>query len=194
MSGKLFIISAPSGAGKTTLVKHALKRLNLDHAISRVVTYTTKTPREKEAVHGQDFYFISQAEFEQKITQGYFIEWSNAYGNYYGSPASIVEHMVRGESLIIILDRAGALQIKEKIPEAVLIWIYTSSIAVLRNRLEARASEVPEQVESRLRLAEKEIQAEDMHPRYQFHILNDDFYESLDNLCNVFNKILKKTV
>ncbi len=194
MSGKLFIISAPSGAGKTTLVKHVLKRLNPEHAISRVVTYTTKSPREKEAVHGQDFYFISQAEFEQKITQEYFIEWSNAYGNYYGSPVSIMKQMARGESLIIILDRAGALQVKEKVPEATLIWIYTSSIDVLRNRLLARASETPKQVECRLMLAKKEIQAEDMHPCYQFHILNDDFYESLDDLYHVFNKILKKTV
>lgn len=194
MSGKLFIISAPSGAGKSTLVKHVLQRMQQSYEIERVVTYTTKKPRKGESVDGQDFNFISQSEFEHKITQGYFIEWSNAYGNYYGSPRSILQRMTMGQSLILILDRTGAQQIKQKVPKAIMIWIYTSSIDVLRGRLGARGGETREQIEYRLRLAQQEIEEEDQSPRYQFHILNDDFYDSLEQLSIIFEENLKGTL
>jgi guanylate kinase len=190
MSGKLFVISAPSGAGKTTLVQHSLERLRESCVISRVVTYTTKEPREGEAVQGVDYHFISQAEFEKKIGEGFFIEWSSAYGHYYGSPSSLVEYMAKGHSFILIVDRAGAGRIKEAIPEAVLIWIYTSSIEVLKKRLIARGGDSPEQIEKRLALAVSEIEQETVRPSYNFHVLNEDFYESVEKLCEIFKLFL----
>lgn len=190
MSGKLFVISAPSGAGKTTLVRHSIERLQESHAISRVVTYTTKVPRKGEAVEGVDYYFISQADFEKKIGEGFFIEWSCAYGNYYGSPYSIVTHMAEGRSCVLIVDQAGASRIKEQVPEAVLIWIYTSSIEVLKQRLIKRGGESPEQVARRLELALLEIEQEAVRRVYNFHVLNEEFYESLEKLCEIFKLFL----
>jgi len=190
MSGKLFVISAPSGAGKTTLVRHVIERLQETHSISRVVTYTTKAPREGEAVEGVDYHFLSQADFEKKIGESFFIEWSCAYGNYYGSPSSIVTRMAEGHSFVLIVDRAGAQRIKEQIPEVILIWIYTSSLEVLKQRLIKRGGESPEQIVRRLEIALEEIEQESVRPSYNFHVLNEDFYESLEKLYEIFKLFL----
>lgn len=190
MSGKLFVISAPSGAGKTTLVRYGVERLRESHAISRVVTYTTKVPREGEAQQGVDYYFLSQADFEKKIGENFFIEWSCAYGDYYGSPNSIVNRMAEGHSCVLIVDRAGASRIKEQIPEAVLVWIYTPSLEVLKQRLIKRGGESPEQIARRLELAMSEIEQELVCPVYNFHVLNEDFCESLEKLCEIFKLFL----
>ena len=194
MSGKLFVISAPSGAGKTTLVRHSIERLQEFHSISRVVTYTTKVPREGEAAEGVDYHFLSQADFEKKIGEKFFIEWSSAYGHYYGSPISIAGRLAEGHSCILILDRAGAARVKEQMPEAVLIWIYTSSLEVLKHRILKRGGESPEQVERRLEIAMLEIEQEAIRPSYNFHVLNEDFYESLEKLCEIFKLFLKKSL
>ena len=190
MSGKLFVISAPSGAGKTTLVRHILELLQGTYSISRVVTYTTKTPREGESVEGVDYHFVSQEEFERKIGESFFIEWSCAYGHYYGSPSFVKAKMAEGHSHILIIDRLGAARIKEVIPDAILIWIYTSSLEVLKQRLEQRGGESAEQVAARLKLAVSEIEQEALRPAYNFHVLNEDFYESVAKLCEIFKKFL----
>ena len=189
MSGKLFIISAPSGAGKTTLVEHLLKQIHVKHTLSRVLTYTTRAARDNEE-HGRDFYYISAAEFERKITQDYFIEWSNAYGCYYGTPRTIIQEMQKGASFILVADRAGAQQVTQHIPESVLIWIYTSSIQTLQDRLYKRATNTDEQIVYRLKLAQDEIEQESRNPLYHFHVLNDDFYEALQQLYAILHNSL----
>ncbi len=189
MAGKLFIISAPSGTGKTTLVQHMIQRLEGGYSISRILTYTTKTPRDHEE-HGRDYYFISQADFEAKITQNFFIEWSNAYGNYYGSPLSMMHEIKQGKSFILIVDRAGAHQIKEHMPDCVLIWLYTASIQVLKERLLARSADTKDAMEHRLQLAKSEIEQERARPFYQFHICNDDFFQTLQVLHEIVLKYL----
>ncbi len=189
MAGKLFIISAPSGAGKTTLVEYMLKQIKDQYRMFRVLTYTTRAPRETEE-HGKDFYYISQAEFEYKITQDFFIEWSNVYGCYYGTPCDVLDKIAQGASGLLIADRAGAKQIKAQAPESVLIWIYTSSIEVLQQRLSERGTNTPEQITMRLALARDEIQQEDAHPVYQYHILNDDFHEAFGVLYKIMIEYL----
>ena len=87
--GKLFIIPAPSGAGKTSLVTALLERIGQSHSLSRVITYTTKMPRSGD-IHGRDYHFLSIDQFEQKIKEDFFLEWSVAYDHYYGSPKNIV--------------------------------------------------------------------------------------------------------
>ena len=189
MAGKLFIISAPSGTGKTTLVNHLIERLEGQFSIARVLTYTTKAPRPQEQ-HGKDYYFVSQAEFEAKIAQDFFMEWSNAYGHYYGSPRSIMAQIQQGASFILIADRAGARQIRQQMPECVLIWLYTASIQVLQERLMARATDGKHEVTRRLELAKIEVQEESQRPMYQFHVCNDDFFKTLEKLHEIVCKYL----
>lgn len=191
MIGTLFVISAPSGAGKTTLVTHLLERLKDDWSIDRVITYTTKEPRPTE-VQAKDYYFISMAEFERRILEGYFLEWSNAYGNYYGSPASIREKLAQGHHKVIITDRTGAKSIKNAIPEAVLVWLYAESVDVLKKRIEKRGQDSDRQLCLRLNLAQQEIEQEKLENLFDFHVLNQNFFEALEHLTTIFLKKLAK--
>lgn len=189
--GKLFIVSAPSGAGKTSLVVAAVKRLSVEHPIERVVTYTTKQPRPGETP-GQDYHYISIAEFKTKIVQGFFIEWSVSYGHYYGSPRSILDNLSRGVSLVLVIDRAGARQVYAQLKDVVLIWIYTKDITTLQERLTNRATENFEQMRRRLQLAQEEIEEEAREHLYQYHILNEAFENALLELEYAILSSLKK--
>jgi len=180
MKGTLFIISAPSCAGKTSLLR-ALHRGKLGSKLTQYTTYTTKQPREGDR-QGVDFCFISREEFEQKIAQNFFIEWSDTYTNYYGTPRSIIDDLKAGISYTIILDRVGARQVAQEIPNAILIWIYVSDIDELAKRIHLRGQDSPEQVALRLRLAQDEIRQEKEHSFYAYHIKNDDFGTALGNL------------
>jgi len=181
MIGKLFIISAPSGAGKTTLVDVLIFRICLFCPIRRVITYTCKQPRSSEE-NGKHYHFICKREFEDKIKHGFFMEWSQAYGYYYGSPRSVISQVERGFSYILIVDRLGAELIAQIYPQAILIWIYTKDIDVLRQRLAQRNSEDVKQVELRLECARREIAEECRAPLYRYHILNDDFDRAVRKL------------
>src|SRR5437879_4794715 len=107
MIGKLFVISASSGAGKTTLVTAIITHMGGHVNLERVVTYTTRTPAPGD-VPGVDYHFVTPAQFQEKIAAGFFMEWSTAYGHYYGSPRSVLDEVAAGNSRILILDRAGA--------------------------------------------------------------------------------------
>ncbi len=180
MAGTLFIVSAPSCAGKTSLLK-AISSDRVGGVLKQYTTYTTKSPREGD-VHGKDFYFITVDKFKQKIAEGYFIEWSNAYTNYYGTPKSIIDDLRAGISYTIILDRAGARQAFKEIPSAVLIWIYVSDVKQLEQRMRTRAQDSLEQVTLRLRLAKEEMDQETEDMFYRYHIKNDDFSTALGQL------------
>lgn len=182
--GKLFIVSAPSGAGKTSLVQSALEHLQGQCPIERVISYTTKSPRAGEK-HGHDYYFITQEEFLKKIEAGFFIEYSTAYGHYYGTPRSIVDDLVFGRSYILVIDRAGAKQIKLKTDQIVLIWINIESIETLEKRLLLRNTEDKNQLKQRLLLAHKELLEEKDEKFYEHHILNNVFEAALQELVLV---------
>jgi guanylate kinase len=190
--GKLFVISAPSGAGKTSLVNRTLEILGITHRLERVVTYTTRAPRLGD-IHGVDYHFITVADFEIKIEAGFFIEWSLAYGNYYGSPRSHVEQLAQGRSFIMILDRAGARAVKQAYPEVILIWIHIKDREVLRDRLVARGQENAEQLVYRLALAQQEIAQEKDEKLFQHHVLNDDFESALKDLKDIILGFLGAT-
>ncbi len=189
MAGKLFIISAPSGAGKTTLVHALVDRFGHYYALDRVVTYTSKTPRSCES-HGFDYHFLSADEFEAKIEQNFFMEWSKAYDAYYGCPRHILDHIVMGKSYIVVIDRVGAQQIASQCPEAILIWLYTKNIEALRDRLTGRNTDLPEVIERRLIRAQEEIEQELRVPLYHFHVLNDDFEKALKRLATIIKRQL----
>lgn len=184
MSGRLFIISAPSGAGKTSLVEAAIPIIRKQHPIEQVITYTTKVPRSTDP-YKRDFHFIDMAEFERRIKEQFFLEWSDVYGAYYGSPRSVIEQMKKGNSCILVLDRVGAQQAIEQIPDAVLIWITVATIEILRGRLMARGTETLAQIEHRLRRAQVEMELEAKNRLYPYHIVNDNFGIAVDRLTAI---------
>lgn len=175
--GKLFIVSAPSGAGKSTLVQAVIDLMQGQNPIERVITYTSKVPRLGEE-HGRDYHFISSHEFEEKAKSGFFLEWSTAYGAYYGTPSSIIEGCAVGKSYILIIDREGARQIVKSIPDVVLIWISVPTMEALAHRLKSRGTENEAQVERRLARAKFEIDEEKKSPFYKHYVENNDFNEA----------------
>ena len=176
--GLLFVISAPSGAGKTSLVTALIEKVSSRIAFERPITYTTRPPRGSE-VHGQDYYFISGQEFQEKIEQGFFLEWSDAYGHYYGSACHLLEKLELGVSQIIIVDKDGARAIYSKVPEAVLIWLTINEINNLESRLTNRAQNSKKEIKQRLFLAKKEIFEENLEKFFKYHIFNDIFENAL---------------
>ena len=175
MPGTLFVISAPSGAGKTSLVLALLKHRP---GLSRLITYTTRSPRAGE-VNGCDYHFITESDFKLKIEQNFFLEWSCAYGAYYGSPRSLLDDIRQGQSFIAIVDRLGARALHKLITSAVCIWIVPPSLSVLERRLTLRASDCQERIRYRLQLARQEMEQERIEPFFQFVIVNDSFEEAL---------------
>lgn len=182
--GALFIVSGPSGVGKTTVVTEFLQQHGKDYEVSRVVTYTTKTARSIEK-NGVDYHFITQSEFESKVQDSFFLEWSGEYGACYGSPAHVIDDIVLGKSYILVIDRVGAAQILKKYPHAILVWIQISSMDALSNRLEMRKTETFEQIQSRLFLAKKEIEQESHSPMYHHYVVNDDLKDAVQRLFDV---------
>lgn len=170
-AGILFIISAPSGTGKTTVVKQVCDQLRDICKLKRIVTYTTKKPRAGE-VDGHDYHFISVDQFRKKIADQFFLEWSTAYGNYYGCPSTLLEDIEQGISCIAILDQNGAQSVARLIPGVVLVWLYPPNIQTLNDRLLLRNTENKMQQKKRLEIAQKEL-SDDRLALYDFHVLND---------------------
>jgi guanylate kinase len=171
MAGILFIISAPSGSGKSTLVSQ-LRTLveGLDFSIS----YTTRVPRGSEE-DGREYHFITRAEFERMIAAGAFLEWAEVFGNYYGTAVSALKHAKDvGKDLLLDIDVQGAVQVMEKLPEAVSIFILPPSPQVLEMRLRNRseAEHVTSEAVIQKRLAEARNELKQMRD-YKYALVND---------------------
>ena len=177
--GILFIISAPSGAGKTTLCKEVVDIFqNLRHSVS----YTTRAPRPGE-VHGRDYIFVSPSEFEKMITAGEFAEWAEVHGNHYGTAIkSLDEYRTRGIDVILDIDCQGARQLKERYGDGVFIFILPPSFHELRRRLDSRNSDSDEVKERRIRNASDEIKELGW---YDYIIVNDLFSKAVEELKSV---------
>lgn len=188
--GKLFIVSACSGAGKTTLVTKVIGKITPEYSISRVITYTSKTPRLGE-INGIDYHFVSQEEFEQKIGESFFLEWSREYNDYYGSPRSLIDTLATGSHAIIITDVKGAGDLYKQIQDATLIWIDVPNKEVLKNRLVQRNSENNEQITNRIAISIKE-QEKYLNSVFHYTILNEDLDNSLLKLESVIIAELEK--
>lgn len=182
--GKLFIVSGPSGVGKTTLVNALLANFGKNYNLHRVITYTTKLSRKGE-VDGVDYHFISQVDFESKLAAGFFIEYSQVYGHYYGSPRTIIKELDFGKSFILIVDQLGARKIKEQFPRAVLIWITPPSLHELINRLQTRATENDADIQKRFMIARKEIETVTQRPIFDYIVENDDLTQAIASLISV---------
>jgi len=177
--GVLFVISAPSGAGKTTLCKEIIDKFpNLRHSVS----YTTRTPRTGE-VHGRDYFFVGQDEFSRMVADGEFAEWAEVHGNLYGTSLSTLKQCrSQGIDLILDIDCQGAQQLKGRFDGGVYIFILPPSIAELRRRLDGRSSDTEEVIERRINNAAAEIKESRW---YDYIIVNDKFSEAVEQLKSV---------
>ena len=185
MSGvtpKLFVISGPSGAGKGTLVA----RVREQHpGLGLTVSATTRAPREGE-IDGQSYYFLTDEEFKRRVDAGEFVEWAHVHGNSYGTLVSEVQSkLASGSSLILEIDVQGAFQVKERFPEAVLIFIQPPSLSILQQRLRDRGTETEQSLAIRMSNAEAELALAD---RYDDVVVNDDLDQAVHDLLEVIQK------
>jgi guanylate kinase len=178
--GILFIISAPSGTGKTTLCKQLTANLpGLWHSIS----YTTRKPRPGEE-HGRDYYFIEEPAFQEMVARNEFIEWAHVYGNLYGTPRkSLAERIDQGIDVLLEIDVQGAMQVRKRFEDAVSIFILPPSMTVLKSRLQTRASDTPEEIQRRLHKVKEEVWS---YREYAYIVQNEDIGKSLRDLESIF--------
>jgi guanylate kinase len=165
--GLIFVVSAPAGTGKTTLVRMLTSELS---RVVESVSFTTRAPRALE-VPGRDYHFVSVPEFESRLKEGEFLEHAKVFDSYYGTSRKLVEkQLAAGKHIVLIIDTQGALQLKGKI-EAVFIFISPPNPDELRKRLSARSSESPAAIEQRLSWAAKEMA---LIASYDYHIVNEE--------------------
>lgn len=166
--GNLIIISGTTCAGKGTIVRHLLER-NKDLFLS--ISYTSRPQRNSE-VNGQDYYFVTQSEFEKKIEDGEFLEYAKVhYGCYYGTPkAEIEEKLNEGFDVILEIEVEGAKQIKELFPETILIFIMAPSMEIIKKRIKARNEENADQIIKRFKRAYQELNEIN---KYNYVVIND---------------------
>jgi len=177
--GTLFVISAPSGAGKTTLTGQVLKKFP---QLSYSISHTTRKPRQGE-IHGRDYFFINDQEFQDRIAQDQWIEWAQVHGNFYGTDkAFISEKLEKGENLFLDIDVQGAKQIMNSDLGLVSIFILPPSIEVLEQRLESRGTDSPSVIAHRMENARSEI---NQQGAYDHVIVNDDLGQAIVELCSI---------
>jgi len=177
--GTLFVVSAPSGAGKTTLCREMRLRL---HELAYSVSVTTRAPRPGE-IDGSDFRFVSEADFRAMLARGEMAEWATVHGNLYGTPANPLEAALRdGRDVLLDIDTQGATQLRARYPDAVLIFVVAPSMAELEQRLRERRSDPETEIARRLERARDEIR---LWRRYDYLIVNRDVKEAMEQLESI---------
>jgi guanylate kinase len=176
--GILFVVSAPSGAGKTTLVRNVISQLP---GVSLSVSCTTRVPRPSEH-EGVDYFFISPDEFNAMERAGKFIEWATVHGDFYGTPRANLERLRHGEDLVLEIDTQGAKKIREEFDDGVLIFILPPSLEVLRGRLKGRGGDSEGAIQARLHNAQKEL---DQKVWYDYIVVNEKIEEATRALASI---------
>lgn len=179
--GKLYVVSGPSGAGKSTVCKEVRKILGINLSISA----TSRKPREGEK-DGVDYYFLTVDEFEKKIQAGEFLEYAKVHNNYYGTLKSEVEkRLENGEKIILEIDVQGGVQVKEKFPDAQLIFFKTPTKEDLEKRLRGRQTDSEEIIALRLKNSLAELEYEE---KYEVTIINREIEQACRDLINIIEK------
>lgn len=169
VKGSLFIVSAPSGAGKTSLVKALCDK---QESLSVSVSHTTRPKRSGE-IHGKNYFFVSLREFKAQIENNEFLEYAQVFDNYYGSSMAAVEtQLLRGNDIILEIDWQGAQQVREKIPGSITVFILPPSREILEQRLSDRGQDSTEIIQRRMKDAETEMSH---YAEFDYLIINDDF-------------------
>lgn len=176
--GILIVVSAPSGCGKGTILAEVLKNEKFYYSVSA----TTRSPRPGET-DGVNYHFLKKDQFEELIKNGGMLEYAEYCGNYYGTPRDkVLEKINEGKNVILEIEVQGAMQIKEKCPEAVFVFIAPPSVAELRNRLVNRGTETPEVIEKRVSEAAQEIS---FAYKYDYVVVNDVLDAAIDDFLSV---------
>lgn len=182
MRGRLFVLSGPAGVGKGTILAEVFKQAS---GLVYSVSCTTREPRPGEA-DGRDYYFMTEKEFQDMADAGQFLEWACVHGKLYGTRRDSVEEQLRqGVDVLLEIDVQGAMQVKEKMPEAVMVFIEPPDFGELAGRLKARGTETPEQLEVRMANARKELAAAD---KYEHRIINDKISEAVRDFVEIIQK------
>ena len=182
--GRLIVVSGPSGAGKDTLIGDALGEIP---ELALIASATTREPRPCE-VDGRDHVFLSREEFQRWIEEGKLLEWAEYSGNLYGTPKESVDDLLeKGRSVILRIELQGARQIKERRPDAVMVFVRAPSLEETRRRLESRATESSESVESRMATAIKEVAARD---EFDHEIVNGDREQARKDMIETLRRIV----
>ena len=185
--GILIVVSGFSGAGKGTLMKEIMKQYD-NYALS--ISATTRKPREGE-VDGREYFFRSVDEFEKMIAQDELIEYAKYVDNYYGTPRAYVEQKLEeGKDVILEIEIQGALKVKEKFPETLLLFVTPPNVEILRNRLIGRGTETMEVIENRMKRAIEESEGMD---KYDYLVINDDLQECVEEMHHIIQEEHKRT-
>jgi guanylate kinase len=176
LPGRLVVLSGASGSGKSTLVHRLLEKAG--PAVQRSISATTRPPRPAE-IHGRDYFFVSPEEFERLRDD--LLESALVHGSHYGTPAEPVRQaLAKGICIVLVIDVQGGLQVREKVPNALLIFVQTPSPEVLESRLRARGTDDEATIQRRLTNARREIETA---KSYEIHLVNDDLETCVDELA-----------
>ncbi len=187
MKGKIFVISAPSGTGKTTIQRLLLKAMP---SLKSVITCTTRKPRNGEK-NGVDYKFLTEKDFEEKIKNGEFLEYANVYGNFYGTPKKeVIEKLSKGENVLLVIDTQGGMNVKRIFPDAVLIGILPPSIKEQEKRLRKRGDVSEEEIRKRLEAAKNERKT--LLKYYNYRVINKEIGKTVEKIRKIVEKHLKR--
>ena len=184
--GRIFVVSAPSGSGKTTICKKVLKKTR---SLVLSISMTTRRPRPGER-NRKDYYYVSRESFKKQIKKDNLLEWAENFGYFYGTPKRFVLAKIKEDKDVLLsIDVKGAMQIKRKFPKSVLIFIKPPSLKELSRRLKTRNTDRGAEIARRLKIAKKELKA---LPRYNYVIVNKKLGDAVKKVISVIKKERKK--